>query len=371
MIEILTINDPYNYGNRLQNYALTVVLSRYDNVSTIQALPNASGALRYIYARCFWRMVSKLRKIADGLNRHVVFAACKRCRLFAKFDSDFVGFGPSVLSEYRGYSGELQKTDRFVIGSDQVWNYRWLSIDELKLRLGMFAPSEAIFSYAASVGVDNIDKEWRPIFKEGWSRMPHISVREDQAAELVKEVSGRDAAVVLDPTLLLTAERWYEVFTGFVHEDDCYVLTYFLGRPTGAQEAVIQGYARVHGLRVRRLNDERDRETYSAGPAEFAELFAKASYVFTDSYHACCFSILNNVPFKVFNRQGFSGAASMNSRMRTLFRLFELVDLMGDDSELPEFDWPRINALLDARRAESRAWLENVLGAADRSAAES
>ena len=53
------------------------------------------------------------------------------------------------------------------------------------------------------------------------------------------------------------------------------------------------------------------------------ELFSKAEYVFADSYHACCFSILFHRQFTVFNRAGTEGKASMNSRMETLFRLFE------------------------------------------------
>lgn len=364
MFEILTINDPYNYGNRLQNYALTSMLSRYDDVSTIQELPNASGAFRYVYARYFWRGVCRTKLIVNGVKAGIATPSCVKCKSFARFNADFACFRSSILSEFRGYDGEPLITDRFIIGSDQVWNYKWLSEGELRLRLGMFAKPGKLLTYAASIGLDDIDAEWRPIFKEGWSRIPHLSVREDRAAELVQEISGKDASVVLDPTLMLTAERWSEVFTGFVPEDDRYVLTYFLGRPSDQQETVIQGYAKANGFRVRRINDERDGETYAAGPAEFAELFAKASYVFTDSYHACCFSILNNIPFKVFNRQGFSGAVSMNSRMRTLFRLFELEDLMGDDDELAEFDWPHINVLLEKHRAESRVWLESALGVA-------
>ena len=251
-----------------------------------------------------------------------------------------------------------------VIGSDQVWNYKWLSRQDLALRLGIITPKYELITYAASIGLDDIDVEWRPLFKEGWSRVSHISVREDRAAELVKEISGRDATVVLDPTLMLTHEQWAEVFTGFVPEDDPYVLTYFLGRPSDEQEKVISSVSKSLGARIRRLNDIRDLETYIAGPAEFVELFSKAQYVFTDSYHACCFSILYNKPFKVFNRAGFNGAVSMNSRMKTLFRLFGLDCPMDDDDVLPNYDWQQVNGLLEQHRRASREWLGNALGTA-------
>lgn len=250
----------------------------------------------------------------------------------------------------------------FVLGSDQIWNYKFnLTKEDIELRLGEFAPENCLLTYAASIGLNSIEEKWASVFKKGWSRIPRISVREDRAAELVREVSGRDAAVVLDPTLLLTPAQWSEVFTDFVSEGDRYVLTYFLGSPTESQEGVIRERARSLGARVRRLNDPRDRETYAAGPAEFVELISRAEYVFTDSYHACCFSALFNRPFKVFNRSGLGDGASMNSRMRTLFRLLGLEDLMGDDSALAEFDWGRVNSLLERRRAESLSWLESAL----------
>ena len=293
-----------------------------------------------------------MRRFVHNNNFSLQYCDNRACSLsFAK------GISPIPFS-----SQDVVNNPLVVIGSDQVWNYKWLSRQDLELRLGMMTPRHELIAYAASIGLDNIDDEWIPIFREGWSNISHISVREDRAAELVKEISGREAAVVLDPTLMLSNNQWGEVFTNFVSEEDCYVLTYFLGRPSTEQEKIISSVAKNIGARIRRINDIRDRETFIAGPAEFAELFSKAQYVFTDSYHACCFSILYNKPFKVFNREGFDGKESMNSRMRTLFRLFELDDLMGDDEAMPSYDWERINLLLEQHRIQSREWLENALG---------
>ena len=359
---ILTINDDGNYGNQLQNYALSKILSSVSAVSTIRMFLRTESKMKHrlltatlpLYTR---KQILKSVQIATNKvrqNRIQNFKAFSRLIPSGKYRLS-VGAGFEIAS--RG-----SEPSKIVIGSDQVWNYRWVSTDELKLRLGMFAPSEMLMSYSASIGLDDIDNELKPLFKEGLSRIPHISVREDRAAELVKEIAGREAAVVLDPTLMITRDQWEGVFTGFVPEGDRYVLTYFLGRPSDEQERIISSVAKGLDVRIRRINDTRDCETYAAGPAEFVELFAKAQYVFTDSYHACCFSILYNKPFKVFNRAGFDGKASMNSRMRTLYRLFELEDLMGDIEALPIYDWNRVNTLLTKHRAESRDWLESALG---------
>lgn len=114
-----------------------------------------------------------------------------------------------------------------------------------------------------------------------------------------------------------------------------YVLTYFLGHPSDEQEKSIQEYAKKHGCRIRRILDMRDPQTYLAGPQDFVELFSKAEYVFTDSYHACCFSMLFHKQFTVFNRANMTGKSSMNSRMETLFRLFDLESVMMDAGLAP------------------------------------
>lgn len=356
---ILTINDNKNYGNRLQNYAQSIQLGQYGCCKTINHLVDSLGqkplfsSLKGTTVSCAKKALHPTRAILDG-------------RKFSKFRSFSNAYVPTegiLLTTANGLSISGDWRDaKIVIGSDQVWNYTFgLSSDDVRMRLGSFAPSERLVAYAASIGLDEVDDEWRSIFQEGWSRIPFISVREDRAAELVKEISGRDASVVLDPTLMLKQEQWAEILTDFVPEGDRYVLTYFLGCPSENQEIVISSTAKSLCARIRRINDIRDRETYVAGPAEFVELFSKAQYVFTDSYHACCFSILYNKPFKVFNRAGFDGRTNMNSRMKTLFRLFKLEDLMGEDGVLPTFDWAKINGLLGRHRRESREWLEGAL----------
>mgnify|MGYP000355668520 FL=1 len=250
----------------------------------------------------------------------------------------------------------------YVLGSDQVWNFAFLSKRGLGLRLGACVPEgHSIISYAASFGVSEVDDAAKPIFQKYLPRLRTISVREDRGVELVKEMTGMDATVVLDPTLMLTVDKWREITENFVADDDEYVLTYFLGRPSDEQERDIQAYAKAHGCRVRRILDFRDKETYVAGPQDFVELFSKAQYVFTDSYHACCFSILFHKQFTVFNRAGMTGKSNMNSRMETLFRLFNLNSVMMDSGLAPEIDYREVDCLLEQHRKESQEWLDNAM----------
>lgn len=356
---ILTINDYGNYGNRLQNYALNSILKKYGTVTTIySSIDNNPQDRDLIY---------QIKEAIKLLYSH--FSSSERALRYRKnhkaykMSAKYVPDNSFSFSEKHGLVSK--KTDCFdalVIGSDQVWNYKWLTKQGIGLRLGSFVSDEhPIVSYAASFGVSEVEDDVKPIFQEYLPRLKAISVREDCGVELIKEMTGLDSTVVLDPTLMLASDKWLEITENFVSNGDKYVLTYFLGRPSDGQEQNIQAYAKAHGCRVRRMLDLRDKETYVAGPQDFVELFSKAQYVFTDSYHACCFSILFHKQFTVFNRAGMTGKSSMNSRMETLFRLFDLDSVMMDSGLAPEIDYEKVDQLLEQHRKESRDWLDKAM----------
>lgn len=358
---ILTINDLGNYGNRLQNYALQEVLKEYGPVTTVDLQVGnfkIHGRMRYIFKKAKQLTMNSIR-YASGKSNHV--KAIRNSR-FSSFTRKYVPDNLLVDSTTRGLQAWRNiHVKKAVIGSDQVWNYTFgLSDKDLALRLGSdFAP-EQLLTYAASIGLDSIADERKPVFERYLNRIPSISVREERAKELVEQNSAQHATVVLDPTLMVSAERWKRIMPGFVRDDDRYVLTYFLGTPSSEQKRTIDRYAEEHGLRVRRINDKSDPETFAAGPREFVELFSKAQYVFTDSYHACCFSIIFGKDFKVYNRNS-SGVSNMNSRMQTLFNLFDLTTSMSDETEIPTYDHRKINERLAQLQHSSKQWLDNAI----------
>ena len=63
-------------------------------------------------------------------------------------------------------------------------------------------------SYAASFGVNEIDGVFANNVKRELKKFKCVSVREEQGAQIVKELLDSDCAVVLDPTMLITQEEW-------------------------------------------------------------------------------------------------------------------------------------------------------------------
>ncbi len=352
---IITINDPTNYGNRLQNYALQQALKSYGPTTTVHQY--LSSRASYIKSTTAFNLKRLLSPVLSHFN-----IKYKKLYSFLTFENKYMDGGRISDSVFSGVKIKNNiSIKKVVIGSDQVWNYTFLpSTDSLELRMGRDFDANKLISYAASIGLDSISPQMQPIFKKYVNRIQALSVRENKARQLVESICDTPCEVVLDPTMLLTADEWRSIFTGCTATKNKYILTYFLGKPNAQQEQVIASYADKHNCEIVRINDPSDPQGYGAGPSEFVEYIANADYVFTDSFHACVFSIIFGKNFKVYNRNS-QKMASMNSRMTTLFEHFGLNDTMQQYDVLNEVDYQAVHQKLGALRQKSLTWLDNAL----------
>lgn len=361
---IVTLNDDMNYGNRLQNYALARLLSEYGEVTTAYC-----AALRKMpawLAKPFHRIVKVVKLCVQGIKNRDLQLRIMRYRKILRFDEKMT---PTCveIDIFKGVSPKRYLDSTFVFGSDQIWNYVNARLDEslrlFSLYLGSFLTDDVHrISYAASFGTsvmppDDVQRAFRTYLP----KFDALSVREFAGVKIIHDTTGLDAKAVLDPTLMLAPDDWMAITENFVSENERYVLTYFLGDSTEEQKACINAYAKDHDCVVKNLLNINDRSTYLAAPQDFVELFAKAEYVFTDSYHACCFSILFHKQFSVYSRVGMEGKSSMNSRMETLFKHFDLDSTMLESGLAPEIDYAKVDARLAELRAMSAAWLKSAL----------
>lgn len=315
-VAIITISDNNNYGNRLQNYALQESINKLGyNTYTLWNLKQKVGIVRVLKD-----LVKKSLRLVENKNNMNV----KRRKNFELFTSTYINNYKNTIRTGGEYKYLNKEFDIFVIGSDQIWNYNFRYKYFGNFEFAKFADYNKCFSYAASFGISNIPEEKMKIYKEGLSHIKYISVREEQGKELVKKIVNKDSIVTLDPTMLLSKELWIKIEKKpYFSLPKKFVLTYFLGGMSIQQKEYICNYANINGFDVISLNDKSDSLTYSFGPSEFVYLFHHTSLVFTDSFHACVFSILFNKPFLVFDRNNLN-EINMNSRIETLLSLFNL-----------------------------------------------
>lgn len=261
-----------------------------------------------------------------------------------------------------------EEFDAFICGSDQIWAP---TLFNSKYFLDFVQDENKMISYAPSIGLPVIeDKYVRHLMKQYIGRFKHLSVREEQGKYLIQELCGKEAIVVLDPTLLLTTNEWNNM-TSYKIESDPYILCYFLG--TNSQSwRHINILSKKTGLSVKIIpifnrDFKRGYEAVSGvGPAEFLGLIRDATFVCTDSLHGTIFSILYRKPFYVYERFSNKDWNNQNSRIYNLLKMTGLEHrLVKDTSKVEDnpldCDFTDAHLRIDRKRDFSLSYLENSL----------
>lgn len=326
---IVTINEGvnYNFGNKLQNLAIVTVMRKLGIDSETLNFEMASH--RYILGMIVKGILMK----ATGYR----FARSESGKIDWKYKlkriKNFRTFRDKYLKQHNDLKlNDSDGYDYYIIGSDQVWNPEFFKYHKLKKNaylLKFCKENDKKICFSPSFGISELPDEWKPYFRKYISMIPKISVRENEGATIVKELTGKDATVLIDPTLMLSAKDWikYAAKPKNVDTTKKYLLTYFLGEVSPEIKEYINSVAKENNLEIYNLLDPSQPDLYFSGPSEFIYLISRASIVMTDSFHACVFSFIFKKPFNVFNRK--SKYSDMSSRLDTFLGKFGLSGRKG------------------------------------------
>lgn len=312
---IVSLYGYINYGNRLQSYAVQQVLKQIGIDSQVIYVQKKRTDLREAVKSVYFLppVMAMIRP-----NRRTVLKY-KRQKSFERFNKTF------IHTHKYSNSHDIQGFDYYVLGSDQVWNPKRYDDVKKELFFLKFASPQQKVCFSPSFGVNELPAQWTEYFKQNLMDFPYLSVREDAGARIIKELTGRDAEVLIDPTLMIDADDWRSIASkpGTVNTECEYILNYFIGEKP--EKAVIDAgnLYRKHRFSIYDLFDIDNEGLYTADPSEFLYLIDHASIVQTDSFHACVFAFLFGKPFLLYAREGKD--ADMLSRIETLFKKFDLM----------------------------------------------
>ena len=349
-VGIITIVDNNNYGNRLQNYAVKRVYELLGFSSDTLILNQRKGNIKYLF-RAYKMVKSELQKKKYDLHLR------KRISRFEEFNSS-VGIR---IKKYPLWSKMLLRMhyDFFSVGSDQIWN------PDLNFGYGTefltFAKKEQRITFSPSLGTEHVRQDKIPSYIKGLKGFKYLSVREKSGAEIIRNLTGQKAEVLIDPTMMLAKEEWMKIEKKPKHLGLSmpYILEYFLGGKDDVIEREISSYAKEQNLSRVILLDKNNPELFCVDPAEFVYLIHHANLIVTDSFHACVFSILFDRPFAIYPRRGH---AEMSSRIFTLFNLFGNNSLnMVGLRNIMHFDERKVSKILAIERQKVCDFLKKEL----------
>lgn len=386
-IGIAAVTYKDNFGSALQTYATQYTLEKlgYDarifeiksvhrNIF-IKKLLYYAGRLfdsveaKYLFANLTSRSRKKASVASDGFAQEMKV----RHKMYADFNKKWNKMLPAVKG-WGGLRKQASEMDAVVVGSDQLW--RPSNIVGCYYTLEFVPDNIKKISFSTSFGVPELPTRLHRHAKRFLSRIEYISVREDSGTEIVKKESGRDAKVVCDPTMMLTAEEWMHIQDEKPFAGGNYILMYLMGDNPEQREFVKKlsketGYRIVgllHGATYISYDEEvADEKPFNVGPSEFVNLIRNAQYVCTDSFHCCVFSILNSTKFFAFRRWPDGSKFSANDRLYTLlkFTALERRILNGDEDveacATDEIDFQNVLERVAQRRKESMDYLVNAL----------
>lgn len=370
-IGIITLPFNTNYGGILQNFALQKILKNIGHeVSTIEKFNQYKLPLSKRYLAYIKRIIKKYILQRDC---EIFFEKNEkeRIKIITREIQPFIE-RYIQLKKYKKFK-DIKKNEyeAFIVGSDQIWRpiyFRDIANAYLSFTKGWNVKRIA---YAASFGTDQWEyrKAQTKKCKKLISLFDGISVRELQGVELCKKYFNIDAVQVLDPTLLLTKEDYIKVFTEEnISQSKGNFLVYILDK-TEEKEKIIQEISILKKLTpfyTNNPNVENIRikvfDRIQPSIAQWLRGFYDADFVFTDSFHACVFSIIFQKPFLVYGntKRGLSRFFSLLS----LFHLEDRIILNINDFKKiqnKEINWEKVNTILKEKQNESLNFLKSHL----------
>lgn len=386
-IGIAAVTYKDNFGSALQTYATQYILenlgyeakifeikSVYKSIMLKKMLYYAGRLFDPVEAKyLFANLASRSRKQASVATDQFAQDMKIRHQMYQNFNKRWNKMLPSVKG-WKGLQQQASEMDAVVVGSDQLW--RPSNIVGCYYTLEFVPDNVKKIAFSTSFGVPELPASLHKHAKKFLSRIEHISVREDSGADIVKRESGKNAQVVCDPTMMLTAEEWLHIQEEKPFAEGDYILCYFMGDILEHREFVKRLKEKtkyriiglLHGATyIASDEDFTDEKPYNVGPSEFINLIKNAQYICTDSFHGTVFCILNQKKFFSFRRWPDNSKFSANDRLYTLLKFTGLERRMLDGTEnieiciADQIDYEKVLAKVAIRRKESMNYLMNAL----------
>lgn len=334
-IGFITMHRVMNHGSILQAYALQRKLNN-------MAVDNE--IIDFVYPpKCKKTLFQFLRSIIQSLIDLLFgFPLRRKTRRFKRFYKGNLAVTSDVYDKV-SISKNPPLYDAYLSGSDQVWNPKFIKGDTSFL-LSFVSEDKPRAAYASSFAINEIPENYRDIYARELNKFQRISVREESGISIVKSLTGKDANLVCDPTLLLDQEEWGEIAKkSALKMGEKYILVYVLSymyNPYPQIYNIVEQVQKEFGdMKVVYLIGKKDdffrhnsRLIKDAGPNEFVYLFQNAEFVITTSFHGTAFSA-------IFGKPLYAVVKSLNSldgRMPTLLKR------IGGERSLINFDEKKI-----------------------------
>src|SRR5690554_3247677 len=237
------------------------------------------------------------------------------------------------------YIKSVENMDAVIVGSDQVWRYKYVGKNYKYYFLDYLPPNTKKISYAASFGVDQWEGNQETVqnVEKLLAQFKAVSVREKTGVAICNDTFHYNKAVhVLDPTFLPEVSFYNKLIDKEKIQKKVRLFSYVLDNSDFVKE-VIAHTSKSLNLEVDTIKLTDYKFSTNPSIAEWLYHFREADFVITDSFHGTVFSILFNKQF-----------VCIGNKKRGYTRFESLLSLLNlNDRLIFDYNVENINTLLN------------------------
>lgn len=331
-VKVITLYSSLNFGAFLQAYALQTFLksNEYD-VSFCEINQNLKKEIRKHIIR------KDIRKIPINYKQYKKYRSCWK--------------------ELCINNNDISNAKACIIGSDEIWNVKNASFYHAPEYFGYDIENDNIISYAPSCNLTTAEELSKYDERIKFEKFSKISVRDKNTKKLVKEISGKEATIVLDPTMLLNN---YSNIEKPIKTKEKYILVYGY-KFSKTEISSIKEIGRSRGIKLYSIGMPQmwcDKQV-TATPFEFLSYVKNAECVITETFHGTIFSILYNKNFVSYvnNKPKLKDLLERTGlEARDVSQCHNLKQMIETD-----IDYKIVNEKIKREREKSINWLKDAI----------
>lgn len=353
-IGILTFVGTSNYGAALQAYALQRVLTQQR--VQCEVIDYSPEVIRNMHEP---KGVFHRKGLKSKLAAPLMYLVYRnRMTLFDRFYKHSMQYSPRVSA--RELPRLLEGYDRIVTGSDQIWNPE-LTNGDYSFFLDGLVDTTKKYSYAASIGTAYFPEAQQEICEKMLQDFQLVSIREEGAARKLTQRTGIPVSCDADPTFLLKKQDWMP-FVDKRSISEKYIFLYLIPEDKKTLDMIRQFCKAQNCLPVLVRKGAKPipgfRTLTKLSPEDFLTLIYHSEMVVTGSFHAMCFALQFEKPFRITQ----SRIAERTGRLTGLAAQLGLGDVLlkGTSSQMPQIHWPAVQEKMDAMRQNSMKTIARI-----------
>ncbi len=366
-VALLSFHNAYNYGAALQAYALQCAVEKYGVACEYLNYQNEYRQHAYDMKFQFRHAVTEKKAVNAAKAFVGMPIMASRAKKFEEFFEKHLHVTNLVFHS----SEEARETnagyDKFIVGSDQVWNYSNNGGDTAFL-LDFVDDDSKKISYSSSFGVSSFSSELAEEYGNYLRKFNRLSTRESIGVEMIKAMADRKAHLVLDPVFLVGKEKWDQIKGKNDKKEKRYIFLY-TNRESQITDFLNTGYVTDEDLHVLsthiqpgELLNRKIKTRIAMAPEEFLREIEAADLVVTASFHCLALSIIYHKPFVVI----LTGNHGKDERITNLLKITGLEErvltsVSDKEDVLRPIDYGKVDELLEHYRRYSEEFLRRAI----------